>query len=249
MTLAAQVGRLHREAEINQRAIEFCDVAKYLALAKGSPRNAERLVEHHRIPPHLKEVLKAAVEPGSTTGWGQQLANYNLLADAFLTSLRNVGVFDALLSFTKQVPLHTQIAITTLGATAASVGQGQAKLVSKLSLANSAIQERKAVAIVVVTDELLRASGIAAKLFATELSLAVASETDSQFLAVITSGVSPTNSNGGTAIACAQDLAAALGGLNLDAQSKVFICRTRDSEAYGNTNYFDRRAGIPDDRN
>ena len=170
------------------------------------------------------EGIKSAVAAGTTSdsGFASPLS-YSELSDAFLSSLRNVGAFDSALPFAKQIPLNTRIAITTVGATAGSIAEGSNKIISKLTLAAQTLGIRKAVCILVAADELLRATGVAQRLFSEELQRAVAAETDSAFLGVLTNGISGTASAGSNAFAIAQDFAALFAGLSLDSQSKVFI--------------------------
>ena len=98
------------------------------------------------------------------------------------------------------------------------------KVISKLQLANAQLDPIKAVGIVIVADELLRAVGaLASNLFAAELANAVAVETDRIFLAEISSGVTPITSSGTTAVAILTDIGNALGGLMINAQLRVFI--------------------------
>src|SRR5262249_42971975 len=142
------------------------------------------------------EGVKAAINAGTTThGTFAAPLVYQELADSFLSSLRNIGVFDGMLPFAKQIPLNTQTAITTLGATAASIGEGQAKVISKLQLAASVLTPRKAVCILVASNELLNIGGaVASRLFTDELQKAVTFETDAQFLSAIANGISPISS-------------------------------------------------------
>lgn len=227
MTIAQQVGRLVREQERDQSAKDFCHVAKCLMLGKGSVFAAIEVAKERRALPRIIETLeKAAVVPGATQSgsWGSPLAPYTQLADAFLASLRNVGVFDAALPSMKQYPMKTQISVTTLGATAASIGEGSAKTISKVELANSQLDPIKAVGIIIVSDELLKEAGLlASNVFAAELSGAVAAETDARFLAEITSGISSITSAGNTAAAILTDIGNAWGSLKINTQSRVFI--------------------------
>ena len=225
MTIAQRIGQLARDQEVNAKAMEFCQVAKCIALGKGQSRNAIMAAQKGATTERIVEAVKTVVTPGSTGDgtWAAPLA-YQELADAFATSLRYFGVFDAALPFAKEVPLNTQVAVTTLGATAASVGEGQLKPISKLSLAATALAPRKVVAIVVASDELIRTGGDrASRLFQQEMQSAVAAETDAKFLFVISASVSPISSQGSNAFGIAADMAALLGGLNLGSQSKVFI--------------------------
>jgi hypothetical protein len=205
---------------------EFVHFAKYLMLAKGSLFGALELAEEKRALPRIKEVLKAAATAGTTTNstWAAPLSAYTQIADGFLASLRNVGVFDAALLSMKNVPMKSQVTVTTLGATAASIGEGQVKVISKLALANSQMDPLKACAICVVADDLLKMSGnLGTNLLNAELSGAVAAETDAAFIREITSGVSSISSSGTTATAILSDIGNALGALSLNSQSKVFL--------------------------
>ena len=225
MTIAARIGQLARDQEVNAKAMEFCQVAQCIALGQGQSRNAIMAAQKGPTTERVVEAVKTAVTPGSTGDgtWAAPLA-YQELADAFLVSLRNIGVFDAALPFAVDVPMNMQVAVVTTGATAASIGEGQVKVISKISLSASALTPRKAVAILVATTELLRAGGAkVSRLFRQELSRAVAAETDSKFLSVISTGITPTSSTGSNAVAIAADMGALLGALSLGVGSKVFI--------------------------
>ena len=219
------LGKINRDVETNTRAKEFANVARWLMVGKGNLGNAIHEAQAHRATEKILTGLKAAVAAGSTgdANFAAPLA-YQELADGFLVSLRNIGVFDAALPFAVDVPLNTQVAVTTTGVTAASIGEGQVKVISKISLSASALTPRKAVAIIVATSELLRAGGArAARLFQQELSRAIAAETNSRFLSVISTGITPTASSGSNAAAIAVDMGALLGALSLGVGSKVFI--------------------------
>ena len=126
----------------------------------------------------------------------------------------------------KGVSLHQQIVVASGGATATTVPEGTPKPIAKLQFSANAITENKTVCIVAITNELLRNSN--SKLFAQELTRAVASATDTAFVDRITLGISPTASNDGTSIAILQDLAALLAALALDSSSKVFLIVSSD---------------------
>jgi HK97 family phage major capsid protein len=220
-----QLARANREIEIDQRTKEFAHVARWLMLGKGNLGNTIYEAKAAHQNERVLEGIKAAAAGGTTSNatWAAPLA-YAEMADSFLASLRNVGVYDAALPFSKQIPLNTQIAVTTVGATAASTGEGQSKIISKLTLAATTLNIRKAVAILVASQELLRASGVASRLFSDELQRAIAAETDSQFLSVLTNGISPTSSNGSNAVAIAQDMAALFNALSLEQPKQSVHC-------------------------
>ena len=60
-------------------------------------------------------------------------------------------------------------------------------------------------------------------MFASELRRAVAAETDRQFLALLTSGISPTASSGGAAANVLLDIDAALTAVSGDSASTYFL--------------------------
>ena len=224
MTIAARIRDFNREQDINLKAQDFCQVAKWILLGNGNSRNTLSAAQNGKTSTRVLEAVKAAVLPGTTSDGSFAAAlSYQELADGFLASLRNLGVFDGMLPFSKHVPLNTQIAVVTLGATAASIGEGQSKIISKLSLAASAFSPRKAVAIIVASSELLNFGNSSAQLFQQELSRAVAAETDAKFLSVITTGISTTGSAGSNWQGISSDMAALIGGLSLGANSRVFI--------------------------
>lgn len=213
-----------KDAALNARM--FVHAAKYIALAKGSKSEAYTLAKMNRALPPIVEVLqKAAADVGSTGGWGAPLMDSGLAA-AFLSSLRSASVFEAALPFMPRVPFRTTVRVVTTGATGATVNEAMTKPVTKLSLSASAMSEQKTLAIVAVTEELLRQASI--RLFQDELTRTVAVALDTAFVAKITTGISPTTSNGGTSAAVLADFAAGLAALTLDAGSKVFAAVSPD---------------------
>jgi hypothetical protein len=225
MTIAQRIGQLAIEKEISQGAREFCTLARYLALGRGDPHEAYRVAKQARASPSIEGILKAAVDSGSTISWSA-LASYNQLADAFLASLRNLSIFDAALEFMPRVPPRQQITVVSGGASGATIAEGNVKIVSKLTVGTQQAAEQKSVAIVAVTDELLRVANNS--LFAQELSRAVTAATDTAFLSRMTTGISPMLSNGGTSTAVLQDISAAIGALSLGRSSKVFLVVSPD---------------------
>jgi len=226
VTIAAQLGVLHREQETSQATNEFIHLCRYVTIGGGWGPLALKLAQEARAMPRIQEVLKAAIEYGSTTNWASNLVAYQQLQDAFLASLRNISIFDSALPFMPRVLPRTQISVVSGGATGSTVYEASVKLVSKLTLSASQVTEQKTTAICAVTKELLRVTN--GGLFADELGRAVAAEIDRAFIAKISTGILPITSNGGTSIAVLQDLATAIAGLSLDASSKVFIAVSPD---------------------
>jgi hypothetical protein len=169
------------------------------------------------------------VSAGTTTdsGWAGPLAEYDVLAAAFLESLKNFGAFDRLLPLMRRVPFRVRIGASTSGATGNTVPQSSVKPISKLSLTGTHIDEQKAVAILVITNELARfGSSAADNLFSVELSNAVAVETDAQFATVLTAGATSNGSSGVTAEHVRNDLRGMLAQVTTSARSVLFLLMT-----------------------
>jgi HK97 family phage major capsid protein len=212
--------------ETATRSGEFIAIAKRFTAARGDMNEAIVSAEGERSP-RVVQVLKAAVSAGglNAPSWGAELgSDYGTAVSAFLDSLRNVGAFDALLPSMRKVPLRTRVIITTVGATGAIVGEGSPKPISKLSLTGAQLEQVKATAILVVSEELASLAGAeATQLFGRELRSAIAAVTDTEFARLITAGITPIGSSGTTAAAARTDLAAALAAMSTDMSSSLFV--------------------------
>ena len=242
MTIAQRIGAVHASMETTTNAKEFCNLARVVALNA----DAQQLAQDKLIGPTIKTIVadshrvyemrsdlverqKAAVAAGTTadTGWALPLAEYQVLASAFLESLRQWGCFDRLLPSMRRVPFRTRIGASTTAITGTTVGQAQVKPISRLTLSGTQIDEQKAVAVVVVTNELAKFGDAAAgNLFAVELSNAVAVETDETFVSVLISGATSNGSSGSTAEHVRNDLRGMLASITTSARSQLFLLMT-----------------------
>jgi hypothetical protein len=174
MTIASRIGQVVANTENASRAAEFFQLARYVAVRQDYLAGPERDARTKLLSPRVKEVIKAAVLPTSTTDAG--FADYAALATAFLESLRGISIFDTVLNGGGlRVPLNSNVLAETSAIVGASVAETQAKPIRSVTLAASDIAPRKATAVVVVTAELLKlVSAEGAKLFDSELKNAVA---------------------------------------------------------------------------
>jgi hypothetical protein len=255
MTIAQMIGKANQNMEASQKVRDFHALARIVMLSKGhygAPQQIlERLTERdprsrilmggqlktifeagHKVWTFGDDVVarqKAAVAAGTTldSGWALPLADYQVLASAFLESLRNFGCFDRLLPSMRKVPFRTRIGASTVGVTGATVPQASVKPISRLTLSSTQIDEIKVAAILIVTDELARFGDAAAgNLFATELSNAIAVATDTEFVAQLTSGATSFTSNGVTAEHTRVDLRGLLANITTGARSQLFLLTT-----------------------
>lgn len=242
MNLARRLGRVSASLEPAARARDFVSLARVIALSKGGHWRLAEVAREAGLSSAVLEVLdaptkvydfsqrlKAAAATGSTSDstWAAPLAAYEVLANAFLESLQNFGAFDRLLGSMRQVPIRTRVGASTAAASGSAVGQGMVKSISKLSLAGGMVDERKAVAILVLTEELARFGATAAgNLFAAELSNAVAVATDTEFVSVLTAGAPSIGSSGVTAEHVRNDLRGLLSLITTSARSALFLLMT-----------------------
>ena len=116
MTALRELARQNRDIEISNKAKYFANVARWLMIGKNTG-NAVHAATGARARPEIIEAIKAASAAGTTTdGSFASPLVFQELSDAFLLSLRNIGVFDNALQFAIDAPLNQLIAITTLGA-------------------------------------------------------------------------------------------------------------------------------------
>jgi len=209
--------------ERSPHAVEFHDLARFIAVRSDYPLGPERDAAVKRLPARVQEIIKVAVSPTTTGDPG--FATYAPLATAFLESLRGLSVFDTILNGGGlRVPLNSRVVVETSAITGTTVAESHAKPIRSMTLAASDIAPRKSTAIVVATDELLKlVSADGARLFDSELRNAVAVATDAQFLATLYASVTPTASAGATTANVLTDLGALLSALTLESQSRVYV--------------------------
>ena len=236
------LGAISSSLEASTRAREFCALARCVALGKGRDSIARGVAEEAGLSTTVRSILsgqpvhnlsrdlvlqqRAAVAAGSTSdsSWALPLSAYQTLAASFLESLRAFGAFDRMLPSMRRVPMRARVGSSSIGITGTTINPASVKPISKLTLTGGVIDELKAVALVIVTQELARFSeSVAGDLFARELSNAVAVETDEQFLSVLTTGVTPIASSGGTAENVRHDLRALLAAVTTSARSQLFL--------------------------
>ncbi len=186
-------------------------------------------VEQFLANSNALRIAKAAVEAGdtTTTGWAAELADYNYMASEFIEFLRPqtiIGKFGANgVPALRRVPFNIKVPTQTAGSSAAWVGEGLAKPVTKINLNTATLRFAKVAGIVVMTDELVRFSNPSAEaLVRDDLSAAIIQFLDEQFVdptvtavvnvspASITNGVGNMAASGTTAEDFRNDLRAAI---------------------------------------
>jgi hypothetical protein len=132
---------------------------------------------------------------GSPDAWGNALADFKVLANAFLATLRSVGVFDAMLPDMLRLPFRTRVALSLATVNGDDVDEGALKLVHEMEFGADTLDFRKASAMVIVSDELMRLANTEG-LIEAELRAGVVGATDRDFLAKLIAATTPVASSG-----------------------------------------------------
>jgi hypothetical protein len=223
------MGEANRSLSLDSAASDFTKYAKTLMATQGRRDDALALAVGRGASSRLKAMLetpisvgeisdkillKAPVAIGSVGGstWGDELAPFRESSAAFVASLAPFSAFDRILadgaSFTR-MPLRTRISIASTAAIGSSLSELAPKPISQMSFAQEYLTAYKAIALLVISDELAMSAAPGANdLFATELRKAVALATDTQFLSILgdSTGVASSPSTGLTAAQLLADL-------------------------------------------
>jgi HK97 family phage prohead protease len=175
--------------------------------------------------PHIAEVLKANVEPGTTSNatWAKPLVpSATTLFGEFLDFLRPATLIGRIPGL-RQVPFNIRIPIQTGQSSPQWVGEKVAKPVNALAFSEVTLPWSKVAVISVITKELAKFSNPdAEQVVRTSLQRDTIQYLDQQFIdptvainagispASITNGIAPTAATGVTAAAFRKDMASAM---------------------------------------
>jgi hypothetical protein len=223
MTIAQHVARVAFERETSAGERDFVMFAKALVAGMGDRGRAAELATAWGASPRIVSILKAAVSANVLA----DLAPYQLIASAFTESLRNFGLFDAMLAdgFVR-AGFNSVLGLVTTGATGETPVEASPKLISALALgANQTLLPKKSTAIVAISDELAR-SAAAENLIGNELKNACAVAVDTAFLTVALVGVSGQASAGSSLANITTDLAYLASTVSTSARSRLYFATT-----------------------
>lgn len=210
-------------ADLAFGAMVLCKVHSYLELQKGNfvtPLEIAKRRYPSALSIHQSLMQKTAVAGGTTTDANfaaALLAPASVLESAFLEYLRPMTLIDRFgtngVPSLKKVPFNVKIQSQTSGASAAWVGEGKGKPVTKFNTTSATLLFTKIAAIAVITDELARFSRPGAEgLVRDELARAVVERMDTDFIdpaKAVSSGLNPASiTNGLVALTSAGPTAA-----------------------------------------
>lgn len=213
-------GRVEVKTSNLPKGTAFTRFAIALGRANGNRMEALEIAKNWKDTPEVEAVLRAAVAAGTTTDpdWAAPLVDYQNMVSEFAELLRPATIIGRIEGL-RRVPFNIKIPRQLTGSTVNWVGQGKAKPVGALSFDQVTLGMTKAAGIVVITDELLRASNPAAEaLVRQDLIDQMAQFLDKDFVdpakaavadvspASITNGVTPVEASGTDADALRSDI-------------------------------------------
>ena len=229
MTLHA-IATSKMRADVTTAHRDFIQIARFLAIAKGTRTYARDLAVAHGASRRVEGILTradpGALAPGGSPGWGADLGEYAIVAEAFVASLRNSGAYDRMAGDMISVPLRARFAVSGTAVVGDATDEGAAKTVFDLAIDGDLLTPKKIAAIVVVTSDLLKLGGPAAeRLLDRELRNAVVAGTDKSVLADLVAATTPVASSGNLL----EDLSALLAAMSYGSDARLyFIIRPED---------------------
>lgn len=233
--------RAEVKAPVLPKGTAFTRYAMAIALGKGNLVQAVEIAKNWKdSTPEVETVLRAAVAAGSTTDadWAKPLVEYQNMTSEFAELLRPQTIIGRIQGL-RQVPFNIKVPRQTAGSSASWVGEGKPKPVSELAFDQIQLGMTKLAGIVVLTEELVRASNPAAEgIVRTDLAATIVSTMDRDFVdptnagaanvkpASITNGVTPVAASGTDADAVRADVRALLAkflAANMNLSGAVWI--------------------------
>jgi hypothetical protein len=212
-----------RRADMALRSSQFARMASYVALGGRSAGQALALAESADAPAAVVKVLKAAVAGHATTsGGGEALADYQMLAQGFVAALASHGLYDGMLVDMMPAALHSQFGLLIAHSTAAVRTEGASAMAAKIDVQRGALAEREVTAIAALTKELFR-HGRGLELLELSLRTAVAAGTDAVFATAVAAGATSATAVGMDARGIHEDLRHGLAALVTDAAARVHV--------------------------
>lgn len=203
----------------------FTRYAMALMASKGNLMQAAEIAKRwDDQTPEVGTVLKAAVAAGTTTdaSWAKPLVEYQNMAAEFAELLRPQTIIGRIPGL-RRVPFNIKVPRTTSGSSASWVGEGAPKPVSAMAFDQITLGTTKLAGIVVLTEELVRASNPAAEqIVRDDLSATIVQTMDRDFVdpakaaaagvspASITNGVTPVIASGTDSDAVRKDVQAVM---------------------------------------
>jgi hypothetical protein len=227
MTIARQVGIAASRIESTQRANEFGQICTYLLRSgENGVLVARQLAEAANAPERVKAVLqKSAVSSLSSLNTSEILELRDLAA-GWLETLRNVSVFERILSDGgfRVIPARTRVGAVTLSPNADHVIEEAMKPLTNLEVTGGGVFDLvKAVALLVITSELAR-SPLATTVISAELRSRLALETDTLVFAELQNSLVASQGSAGTTAANSfSDLAFLLANVSTGARSRLYF--------------------------
>jgi hypothetical protein len=211
------------QAKLGQRQKDWPPIVADVVMCAASGQTRDLVMPGFRRDEFMADVAKAAVPGGSTTSsdFAGPLLGYQQLAEGYFASRRNADILDALATEWLPMPTNTRFALTVgIGSGRAPVSELTWKPVTAFSFNGAITQPRKAAALVVVSNDLIKfRAPYADALMNAQLSIALANADAIDVVSVLLDGITPAASTSDARV----DLETALAAIDLGQASRPMI--------------------------
>jgi hypothetical protein len=204
----------------NSALRDFAELLVAVARSETSLGNALDVAGATRASLRTQSILRKAAGSGALTTTSG-IGDFRVLAEALIASLSNSGAFDRVLQLGRRMPLERPgLRLTSAVSGAAVVSEGSWKPIGTTSIAPAGLRRRKAAALMVLTDELLRQGGEGLlRLLEREITAALVGAVDAEFVPELAAVATSVPAAGDVA----QDLAALIDALPLGSTSSPIL--------------------------
>jgi hypothetical protein len=208
------------QARLGQKQKGWPPIVADVVMCAASGQTRDLVMPGFQRDAFMAEVEKTAVPGGSTVNI-PALIGYQMFADGYFTSRRNVDILDAIMTEGVPMPFNTIFASTSaIGTGGAALAEMWWKVLTAFSFASAITSPRKAAAMVVLSNDLIRFKApYASALMNSQLSIALANADAVDVCSVLLDGITPIASSNDARV----DLAAALAAITLGQGSKPMI--------------------------
>jgi hypothetical protein len=167
-------------------------VARARAIAaKSYHQKAVDWLADNRAPAAAQRIFQKVAVPASDSS----MVPPGISLGDWTAAPKTPSAFYTMLPDMVRLPLHSRVGMSTTSPTGAVVAEGKAAPVSRAVIANVLLTPAKAVALIVLTDELLLATDESQSVFNRELEAVINATVDAAVLADIGSGIAPVASS------------------------------------------------------
>lgn len=211
----------------------YLAIVKTRATSKMLGISIDDVMKATQLPTLARDILsKGLVGNLADPDYGEIAEQYGALVEAFISSLRTRSIFYRLIAdeMITRIPIRTRIGAVAVGASAYVPGEARSVPVTRLAFTATGIEPATALAMLVMSEDMMKASGPAAQAtFEREMRRAVSHAVDVHFLARMLSDDTPSIASAGAdAEDALRDLRSLFAAVGTTAESRPILALAPD---------------------